>query len=84
MRWSVLVFILGAIACGAAHVAILAAVMRRRSAVIDRNVPRPRSALEIIWALVPAIAVAALLAATWHKVRAHDTTEAARVVRMAR
>jgi heme/copper-type cytochrome/quinol oxidase subunit 2 len=69
MRWSVIVFMVAAVACGAAQVAILASVIRRRAAVADTNVPRPRIGVEIVWALIPAIAVAALLAATWPKVQ---------------
>ena len=83
MRWSVIVFAVAAVACGAAHVAILASVLRRRSAVVDANVPRPKRGVEILWAVVPALAVAALLAATWPRVAANGAADSSRVEKVA-
>ena len=64
-----IVFAIAAAACAIAHVAILASVIRRRSAVADANVPKPRTLVEILWALIPAVALAFLLTATWGHVR---------------
>jgi heme/copper-type cytochrome/quinol oxidase subunit 2 len=83
MRWSVIVFGVAAVACAAAHIAILASVIRRRAAVVDANVPRPRAGVEIVWALVPVIAVAWLLMATWQDVQKNDADRAARIVKTA-
>jgi heme/copper-type cytochrome/quinol oxidase subunit 2 len=69
VRPAVIVFLLCATACVVGHFAILASVVRRRSAVVDSGVPRPRTGMEILWALVPAIALAILLTATWARVR---------------
>ena len=41
--------------CGAAHVAIVASVMRSA----------PRRRLEIAWAVIPALVLAAVLVMTW-------------------
>jgi heme/copper-type cytochrome/quinol oxidase subunit 2 len=78
MRWSfpVIVFLVAAAACAIAHVAIVASVVRRRSAVVDAGVPRPNALVELLWALVPAVALAFLLTATWQRVREHETRPA--------
>jgi heme/copper-type cytochrome/quinol oxidase subunit 2 len=83
MRWSVIVFAVAAAACAIAHVAILASVIRRRSAVADANVPKPRIAVEIVWALIPALALALLLTATWQRVREHGGSRPAEVMKVA-
>ena len=71
MRWTVpvIVFAVATAMCAVAHVAILASVIRRRSSVVDSHVPKPRAAMEIVWALIPALALAFLLTATWERVR---------------
>lgn len=69
MSAAVLVFVLCAVACGVAHVGILHSVIRSRGAAADANVPRPRLGVEIVWALVPALALAVVLTATWARVK---------------
>ena len=69
MRAAVVVFTLCAVCCAVGHAAILASVVRRRSAVVDEGVPRPRPGIEILWAVLPAIALAVLLTATWARIR---------------
>lgn len=60
------VFGLGVVSCAVAQAAILRSVLRtRRAASPNEGVPRPRFAIELAWAVVPAIALAALLVATW-------------------
>jgi heme/copper-type cytochrome/quinol oxidase subunit 2 len=85
MRWSapVIVFAVAAAMCAVAQVAILASVIRRRSSVVDSHVPRPRAAAEIVWAIVPAIALAFLLTATWQRVREHGAPMPADVSKVA-
>jgi hypothetical protein len=65
----VIVFVACAAACVVAHVAILLSTVRSRSAVDGPNVPRPRPLVEALWALVPMIALALVLTATWARVR---------------
>jgi heme/copper-type cytochrome/quinol oxidase subunit 2 len=67
----VLVFALCVLSCVVGQAAILASVVRRRASVAAANVPRPRMAIEILWALIPAVALAFLLTATWVRVREH-------------
>ena len=56
-------------ACAIGHLAILLAVARRPAANLEPGVPRPRRALEILWAILPAIALAFVVTATWERVR---------------
>jgi heme/copper-type cytochrome/quinol oxidase subunit 2 len=69
VRSEVFLFALCVAACVLGHVAILRSVLRSRSSAADTNVPRPRLAIEVVWALVPAIALAVLLTFTWATVR---------------
>lgn len=60
------VFGLGVVSCAVAQAAILRSVLRMRRAVSpNEGVPRPRFVIEVAWAVVPAVALAALLFATW-------------------
>lgn len=64
------VFAIAALACAVAHAAILVSVVRRASGASSPDVPTPRLAVEIMWALIPAIALAFVLTATWQRI--HD------------
>jgi heme/copper-type cytochrome/quinol oxidase subunit 2 len=66
------VFWLGVVMCAAAQVAIVRSVVRSRKAAFDpqradpsSTVPRPHFAVELAWAVVPALALVALFIATW-------------------
>ena len=50
-----ILFWAAALVCGVAHVAIVASVVRST----------PRKRLEIAWAMIPALALAAVLVMTW-------------------
>jgi heme/copper-type cytochrome/quinol oxidase subunit 2 len=63
------VFVACVVACAVAHVAILAAVARRPARNADPGVPHPRRGIEIVWALLPALALALVVTATWERVR---------------
>lgn len=66
------VFFVCVAACAMAHVAILVAVARRPARPArtgEPGLPWPRRGLEIIWAIVPAVALALVLSATWDRVR---------------
>jgi hypothetical protein len=71
MRAEVVVFAVCVAACLVAHVAIVRSVLRARGVASDPGVPRPRLVVEIAWALVPALALALVLTATWSKVQDH-------------
>jgi len=72
MTVEVLVFAACVAACVFAHVAILGSVVRARAAAPDPGVPRPKLLVEIAWALVPAIALAFVLTATWSRIQERD------------
>lgn len=69
MGLRVWVFIACVAACAVGHLAILLAVARRPAVNVEPGVPRPRRALEIVWAVIPAIALALVVTATWERVR---------------
>ena len=68
----VAVFVVCVACCVIGHAAILRSVIRSRVVPADASVRRPRLAVEIVWAVIPAIALAILLTATWARVRAND------------
>jgi hypothetical protein len=74
------VFAVCVAACVVAHVAILRSVLRARSVAADPGVPRPRLLVEVAWALVPAIALAFVLTATWSRVQENDGPPKARLL----
>lgn len=86
MRFSpaVLVFVVAAAACGIAHVAILASIVRRAARDQEALVPRPRRASEIIWAIIPAVALAFLLTATWERIGRNATPAPQEILKIAR
>ena len=71
MRATVLVFALCAVACLVAHVGILRSVLRTTAAdrPVEPGVPRPRIGIEIVWAVIPMLALAVVLTATWARVQ---------------
>ena len=71
MRAVVIVFGVCTLACLVGHVAILHSVLRARSrtGAADASVRRPRLAVEILWAVIPAAVLAVVLAATWADMR---------------
>lgn len=83
MSARVAVFIVAAAACAVAQIAILASVVSRGTRSADPGVPRPRFGVEILWAVIPALALAFLLTATWPRVRDADS-KPKEVLRVAR
>lgn len=62
------IFWLGVASCAIAQIAILRSVIRTRrvrETAGGPGVPQPRFAVEVAWAVVPAIVLAMLLVATW-------------------
>ena len=83
MSAAVIVFIVAVVASAVAHVVILVSVVRRASDTVDAAVPRPRLVSEIVWALIPALALALVFTATWARVRDRETAPSA-IMRVAR
>ena len=67
-------FWLSVACCALAQFFILRSVgAARRAAPPTAVVPRPRGAMELLWAVLPAIALAVVLVFTWRAVRAHGS-----------
>jgi heme/copper-type cytochrome/quinol oxidase subunit 2 len=64
---SLFIFWLAAVSALVAHVAILRSILRVRRAP-DRQAAAAPSAREILWAVLPAIALAIVLVVTWSHV----------------
>jgi heme/copper-type cytochrome/quinol oxidase subunit 2 len=80
MRAQAIVFAVCVVACIAAEVAILRSVVRARTGPSDPGVPRPLLLVEIVWALVPAIALALVLTATWGRIQERHGAPAPRLL----
>jgi len=78
------VFVACVAACLVAHVAILVSVLRGRAAELEPGVPRPRTAVEVVWALVPMLALAVVLTATWARARERAAPTPPEVMKVAR
>jgi heme/copper-type cytochrome/quinol oxidase subunit 2 len=64
-----IIFWIAAAACAVAQLAILRAVVApRRSAESPTTIPQSPRGTEILWAVIPAIALAALFAVTWRAI----------------
>ena len=62
------VFVVCVAACAVAHVAIVVSSVSARASTASPAVPRPRVAVEFIWALLPILALALVFTATWARV----------------
>ena len=62
-------FWLAVASCLIAQVAIVRSVFISRAAHAEPRVPRPRLAIELAWAVLPAFGLAVLLWATWQKLQ---------------
>jgi heme/copper-type cytochrome/quinol oxidase subunit 2 len=82
---AVVVFLVCVVACAVAHVAILvSSVSTRVSANASPSVPRPRILVELMWALVPILALALVFTATWSAVRENEQRHPPEVLKVAR
>ena len=80
-----IVFALCAIACAVAHVAILRSVLRAATTrPTDSGVPRPGLVVEIVWAVLPMLALALVLTATWVKVERHHAPRPEAILEVSR
>ena len=80
----VIAFALCAAACLIGHVAILHSVVRKGASLVDSAVPRPKFLVELLWAVIPLLALAIVLTATWVKVREHAHPAPAEIMKVAR
>ena len=78
------VFAIAVVACAVAHVAILRSVVRRAATATSPDVPRPNLAVEIVWALLPAVVLALVLTATWDRVRHQEEARSGVLIEVAR
>ena len=58
-------FWLAVVLCAVAQLLILRSALVARPAPVDRQVPESRRPIEVLWAIVPAIALAVVLVFTW-------------------
>ena len=86
MRGVVIVFTVCAVACAIAHVAILRSVVRSAATrmPMEPGVPRSGFAVELVWAVLPMLALALVLTATWAKVRASPAPPPQPIMEVAR
>lgn len=86
MRATVVVFGICAVACLAAHIAILRSVLRTAggNAPGEPGIPRPRVGVEIVWAVIPMLALALVLTATWARVRSNPEPPPESIMEVAR
>lgn len=86
MRAAVVVFAVCAVACAVAHVAILRSVVRSAAARLpmEPGVPRSGLAIELVWAVLPMLALALVLTATWAKVRVESAPRHEPILEVAR
>lgn len=74
------IFWIAVASCALAQVAIVRSVLRMRGAAADTGsspmLPRSRPAIEIAWVVVPALALALVLALTWRTMHAPSIVSA--------
>ena len=64
------IFWIAALACAVAEIAILRSILAQRRAQNSTLVASSSQLAELIWAIVPAIALSVLLFATWQRIQA--------------
>jgi heme/copper-type cytochrome/quinol oxidase subunit 2 len=71
-------FWLSAACCLVAQVLIVRSVLAaRRLPAASAEVPRARGGVEVLWAIVPAVALGVLFFFTWHAIEGHEARSAA-------
>jgi heme/copper-type cytochrome/quinol oxidase subunit 2 len=82
---STLLFWLSAACCLVAQVLIVRSVLAgRRLPAASPEVPKVRGGVEVLWAIVPAVALGVLLVFTWRAIEGHDARTAASATETAR
>ena len=67
------IFWIAAMACAIAEIAILRSTIAARRAKKSELVPAASPGGELAWAIIPALALSAVLLATWQKVEARES-----------
>ena|SRR5688572_24463800 len=67
------IFWIAAVACVIAELAILRSTFAARSAKKPTLVPSGSPRTELVWAILPALALAVVLSATWQRIEARET-----------
>jgi heme/copper-type cytochrome/quinol oxidase subunit 2 len=67
------VFWIAAVACVIAEIAILRSTFAARRASKSELVPSASPRAELAWAVIPALALGVVLAATWQRIEARDS-----------
>ena len=71
--------------CLVAQVLIVRSVLAgRRLPAASAEVPKVRSGVEVLWVIVPAVALGVLLVFTWRAIEGHDARTAAAATETAR
>lgn len=71
-------FWLSVACCALAQILIIRSVSAaRRAAPPAATLPKQRGAVEMLWAVLPAVGLAVLLVFTWRAIRLHSTPEPA-------
>ncbi len=74
------IFWTAAVCCLVAQVAIIRSTLRPHvPAPAGRQVPRPRTAVEVAWVLLPALVLAGVFVLTWHAIHAPHLTPSTQV-----
>ena len=67
------IFWIAALTCAAAEIAILRSIIAQRRAQNPGAIRAASPVTELIWGIVPAIALSLLLVATWRRIQARES-----------
>jgi heme/copper-type cytochrome/quinol oxidase subunit 2 len=67
------IFWIAAVACVIAEIAILRSTFAARRATKSELVPSSSTRSEVAWAIIPAVALALVLTATWQRIEARES-----------
>ena len=68
-----MIFSIAVVACAVAEVAILRSTFIARRANKSKLVPASSRSGELVWAVIPALALSAVLVATWQRIEARES-----------
>ena len=69
-------FWISVVCCAIAQVLIVRSVLGMRAANADPGLPRSHRAVEVFWAVLPAVALGALLLFTWRAIELREAPRA--------
>ena len=68
-----IIFWIAAVACVVAEIAILRSTFVARRATKSDSVPSSSQTGELVWAVIPAVALSVVLVATWQRIEARQS-----------